>query len=53
MRWIKFDPITLKRIDRFRRIKRGYYSLIILAVLTVPIDLRSIPCREPASDCLV
>ncbi len=35
MRWIKLDPITRKRIERFRRIKRGYYSLIILTLLTV------------------
>ena len=32
MKWIKLDPITRKRLERFRRIKRGYYSFIILAV---------------------
>ena len=32
MTWIKLDPITRKRIERFRRIKRGYYSLVILLV---------------------
>ncbi len=30
MAWINFDPITRRRIARFRNIKRGYYSLIIL-----------------------
>ena len=30
MKWIKLDPITRRRFERFRRIKRGYYSLIIL-----------------------
>ncbi len=32
MTWIKLDPITRKRIERFRRIKRGYYSFIILVL---------------------
>ncbi len=32
MRRLQLDPITRKRIERFRRIKRGYYSLVILAV---------------------
>ncbi len=35
MRWIKLDPITRKRLERFRRIKRGYYSFIILTVAIV------------------
>ena len=35
MKWIKLDPITRKRLERFRRIKRGYYSFIILAVAIV------------------
>ena len=30
MAWIKLDPITRRRFARFRRIKRGYYSLLIL-----------------------
>lgn len=34
MRLLRFNPITIKRIRRFRRIKRGYYSLLILAALT-------------------
>jgi ABC-type microcin C transport system permease subunit YejE len=32
MKWLKLDPITQRRIQRFRRIKRGYYSLLILLV---------------------
>ncbi len=32
MAWIRLDPITRKRLQRFRRIKRGYYSFLILAV---------------------
>ena len=35
MKWIKLDPITRKRLERFRRIKRGYYSFVILAVAIV------------------
>ena len=30
MAWIKLDPITKRRFARFRKIKRGYYSFIIL-----------------------
>ena len=30
MAWIKLDPITRRRFERFRKIKRGYYSLLIL-----------------------
>jgi microcin C transport system permease protein len=30
MRWPRLDPITRRRFQRFRRIKRGYYSLLIL-----------------------
>ncbi|MEM7163870.1 MAG: ABC transporter permease subunit [Planctomycetota bacterium] len=29
------NPLTLKRVQRFKRIKRGYYSFMILAVLFV------------------
>lgn len=29
---IKLDPITKRRVERFRRIKRGYYSLLILTI---------------------
>ena len=32
---MRIDPITRKRLRRFRRIKRGYYSFLILAGLTV------------------
>jgi microcin C transport system permease protein len=35
MAWIRLDPITRKRFERFRRIKRGYYSLVILSVAAV------------------
>ena len=35
MKWIKLDPITRRRVERFRRIKRGYYSLVIIAVAMV------------------
>ncbi|HOE97901.1 MAG TPA: ABC transporter permease subunit [Candidatus Sumerlaeota bacterium] len=31
----RLDPITRKRFQRFRRIRHGYWSLIILAVLTL------------------
>src|SRR6267154_1607913 len=32
MAWIKLDPITRRRFARFRHIKRGYYSFLILMV---------------------
>jgi microcin C transport system permease protein len=32
---IKLDPITKRRFERFRRIKRGYYSLLILTFAVV------------------
>ncbi|MED5199233.1 MAG: hypothetical protein VYB51_05455, partial [Gemmatimonadota bacterium] len=35
MQWIKLDPITRRRLQRFRRIKRGYYSFVILVVAIV------------------
>ncbi len=35
MKWLRLDPITRKRLERFRRIKRGYYSFIVLAVAVV------------------
>ena len=35
MKWIKLDPITRRRVERFRRIKRGYYSLVILGIAMV------------------
>ena len=35
MQWIKLDPITRRRLQRFRRIKRGYYSFLILTVAIV------------------
>jgi ABC-type microcin C transport system permease subunit YejE len=35
MKRFRFSPITQRRIDRFRRIKRGYYSLVILTVAIV------------------
>jgi microcin C transport system permease protein len=30
MGWLRIDPITRRRFQRFRRIKRGYYSFLIL-----------------------
>jgi len=33
--WWRMDPLTRKRFARFRRIKRGYYSFLILTVLFV------------------
>jgi ABC-type microcin C transport system permease subunit YejE len=30
MAWIRLDPITRRRVERFKRIKRGWYSLLIL-----------------------
>ncbi len=33
MAWIKIDPITRRRLARFRKIKRGYYALILLLIL--------------------
>jgi ABC-type microcin C transport system permease subunit YejE len=35
MAWLKLDPITKRRIARFRKIKRGYYSLLILLAAIV------------------
>lgn len=35
MAWIKLDPITRRRFARFRQIKRGYYSLLILLAAIV------------------
>jgi len=31
---LRLDPVTADRFRRFRRIKRGYYALILLCVLT-------------------
>jgi ABC-type microcin C transport system permease subunit YejE len=35
MRWFTLDPVTRKRLQRFRRIKRGYYSFLILMAAIV------------------
>lgn len=35
MAWIKLDPITRRRFARFRQIKRGYYSFLILVAAIV------------------
>ncbi len=35
MAWIKLDPITRRRFARFRKIKRGYYALLILLAAMV------------------
>ena len=38
-RGFKFTPITLRRIERFKSIKRGYFSLIIILVLAAVASL--------------
>lgn len=35
MPWIRLDPITRKRLRRFRRIRRGYYSFLLLLAAIV------------------
>jgi ABC-type microcin C transport system permease subunit YejE len=35
MALFRLDPITRRRLERFRRIKRGYYSLLILCTAIV------------------
>ena len=35
MAWIKLNPLTRRRFARFRKIKRGYYSFLILAAAIV------------------
>ncbi len=35
MRFFRLNPITRKRLSRFRQLKRGYYSLLILIFATV------------------
>ena len=35
MAWITLDPITRRRFARFRKIRRGYYALIILLAAMV------------------
>ncbi|MFS8086929.1 MAG: hypothetical protein ACMG6H_14950, partial [Acidobacteriota bacterium] len=35
MRWFSLDPVTRRRLQRFRRIKRGYYSFLILMAAIV------------------
>lgn len=35
MKWLQVDPITRRRMQRFRRIKRGYYSFVILTAAIV------------------
>jgi microcin C transport system permease protein len=35
MEWPSLDPITRKRLQRFRRIRRGYWSFLLLLGLTV------------------
>ena len=38
-RGFSFTPITLRRIERFKSIKRGYYSLIVILVLAAVASL--------------
>jgi microcin C transport system permease protein len=35
MKALRIDPLTIKRLKRFQRLKRGYYSFIILMTLIV------------------
>jgi microcin C transport system permease protein len=35
MAWLTVDPLTRRRLARFRRIKRGYYSFLILIAAIV------------------
>jgi len=35
MRWLRLDPLTRRRWARFRQIKRGYWSAIVLGLLIV------------------
>jgi microcin C transport system permease protein len=35
MAWITLDPITKRRFGRFRQIKRGYYSFLILTIAII------------------
>lgn len=35
MAWITLDPITKRRFARFRRIRRGYYSFLILSAAII------------------
>ncbi|MFW5883234.1 MAG: ABC transporter permease [Verrucomicrobiota bacterium] len=32
---IRWNPLTARKLDRFRRIKRGYWSFLLLAIATV------------------
>jgi microcin C transport system permease protein len=34
-RWLQLNPVTRRRLQRFRRIKRGYYSFLVLTILFV------------------
>ena len=38
-RGFAFTPITMRRIDRFKSIKRGYYSLILILILAAVASL--------------
>src|SRR5579863_532734 len=35
MAWIKLDPITRRRFVRFRHIRRGYYSFLVLTAAII------------------
>ncbi len=48
MPFIRIDPVTRKRIQRFRRIRRGYYSLMVLIVLTALSLLSNFLCNSRA-----
>ena len=38
---MKLNPVTLKKLKRFKSIKRGYYSFIIFTTLVLLSLLRS------------
>jgi len=35
MRWFRLDPVTRRRLQRFRRIRRGFWSFVILMAAMV------------------
>ena len=53
MAWLKLDPITLRRFARFRQIKRGYYSfLILLAAIMLVLSVFVAVTSRKAARCL-
>ena len=35
MAWLRLDPVTRKRLQRFRQIRRGWWSFLILMAAIV------------------